>query len=81
MWGFFFEGKIKKIGKIKRFVNKKYQTITYYGMSGDDLQSEIIKNSIEGIDRIVPFGNSLNIDMIWDGMDLNNMLTRIIHKV
>lgn len=81
MWGFFFEGKIKKISKIKSFVNKKYQTITYYGMRSDILQSEIIKNSIDGIDRIVPFGNSLNIDMIWDGMDLNNMLTRIVHKV
>ena len=81
MWGCFFEGKIKKFSDIKSFVNKKYQTITYYGIKSDDVHSEIIKNSIEGVDRIVPFGNSLNIDMIWDGMDLNNMLTRIVHKV
>ena len=33
---------------------------------------------MNGIDRAVPVGQSLNLDFNWDGFDLNNSLTREI---
>ena len=35
-------------------------------------------NKFEGIDRIVPVGRTLDMDVIWDGFDLPNTLSRII---
>ena len=37
-----------------------------------------MKNSLNGIDRIVPIGQALDINFVWDGHDLNRSLTRII---
>ena len=33
--------------------------------------------NLSGIDRIVPIGRSLEINMLWDGYDLNNLLTKV----
>ena len=38
------------------------------------------KYKLKGIDRVVPVGQSLNINLIWDGYDLSKSLTRIIGK-
>ena len=37
-----------------------------------------ICNHFNGIDRIVPIGQALNINLIWDGYDLSKILTREI---
>ena len=34
-------------------------------------------NLLEGIEG-VPIGQALNLDLVWDGYDLNKTLTRII---
>ena len=33
----------------------------------------IINNKIKGIDRIVPIGQALELDFIWDGYDINKL--------
>ena len=80
LWGLFFQSKINNLKDIKKFSNRKYQTLTYFGFDPEKIIKSIFLHNINGIDRVVPFGQSLNIDMIWDGMDLNSMLTRIISK-
>ena len=35
-------------------------------------------NNFKGIDRVVPFGQALNINLIWDGYDLTKILSREI---
>ena len=35
-------------------------------------------NNLLGIDRIVPIGEALNIEIIWDGYDVIRSLSRII---
>ena len=32
----------------------------------------ILNNSPKGIDRVVPIGQALDIDFIWDGYDIYN---------
>ena len=59
-------------------ISNRYQTITYFGIDADKLAENFIDASVEGIDRIVPVGNGLHLDLIWDGYDIIRMLSRII---
>ena len=38
----------------------------------------VFENKLKGIDRIVPIGSSLNIGFVWDGYNIDKMLTRVI---
>lgn len=78
MWGFFYEYSTSNLNKISKFINKKYQTLTYFGVSKEIIKKFVIKNSLPGIDRIVPIGQALEINLNWDGYDLNNSLSRVI---
>lgn len=77
-WGYFYQYKIDKFGDIEKFVDKNCQTLTYYGYSKKFIQHFFKFKKFSGIDRIVPIGQSLDINMHWDGYDLNKILTKII---
>ena len=77
-WGFFYEFQVNKLNSISKFINKKYQTLTYYGEKKENLKKFIIQNNILGIDRVVPIGQALEIGLYWDGYDLNSSLSRIV---
>ena len=77
-WGFFYECNIKDLNILKNISNKKLQTLTYFGFSKKYLKSFFQSNNFNGIDRVVPFGQALNIDLIWDGYDITKLLTRRI---
>ncbi len=77
-WGFFYECNIKDLNILKNITNKKLQTLTYFGFSKKYLKSFFQSNNFNGIDRVVPFGQALNIDLIWDGYDITKLLTRRI---
>lgn len=77
-FGHFFEVEINNLEKIKDIISEKYQTITYFGVNKNELIEFIYKNKLLGIDRIVPIGQALSIDSIWDGYDIIKTLSRII---
>ena len=77
-WGLFFEYETNDLNKISDFLNKKFQTLTYFGLHKEICKKIIIGNLTNGIDRIVPIGQALDISFNWDGYDLNKSLTRII---
>ena len=77
-WGFFYEYNINDLNKMKSYINNKYQTLTYFGISKDILKNFVLKNRLEGIDRIVPIGQALDISFFWDGYDLNRTLSRVV---
>ena len=76
--GTFFEKNIKNISYLKKYITKKCQTITYFGLKKSDIQIFLNKSNLQGVDRIVPIGNGLEIDTVWDGYDTINALSRII---
>ena len=43
------------------------------------LKEFILENEVEGIDRIVPIGNSFDINQLWDGYDIISNLTRLVN--
>ena len=77
-WGFFYEHENNNLNKIAKFISKKYQTLTYFGIEKEKLKNFLISNHLSGIDRIVPIGQALEMSLNWDGYDINNALTRTI---
>ncbi len=59
--------------------DKRCQTIGYIG--DKDMFTQLILSGVKGVDRIVPLGKTMDFDLIWDGYDLTNMLTRIVDFV
>jgi len=78
-WGLFYEYDAKNIKDFENIVNYKYQTLSYFGFDKKLLKNLVIKNHLTGIDRIVPIGQTLNIDLIWDGYDVLSSLSRIVN--
>jgi hypothetical protein len=76
--GYFYEYDLKALDELIPFINEKYQTVTYYGISSETLKEFVIRNQLRGIDRIVPIGSAMNIGVIWDGYDLINILSRAV---
>ena len=76
--GTFFQKNINKLNVLSKFITKKCQTITYYGFQKKELKFFMTNNNLLGIDRIVPIGKALNIEIIWDGYDVIRSLSRII---
>ena len=76
--GFFFEYSLKHIEELAAVITEKYQTITYFGIEPEALRESLITANVRGIDRIVPIGQAMNIDVIWDGHDLIRELSRIV---
>ena len=77
-WGFFYECNIKNLKNISFVINRGLQTLTYFGFSKQFVKTFFKSNNFNGIDRVVPFGQALNINLIWDGYDLTKILSRKI---
>lgn len=77
-FGYFYEYDTDDINSIAHIINNKYQTLTYFGVDKSELLGFVVKNRLSGIDRILPVGRALDIDVIWDGYDIVKSLSRII---
>jgi len=77
-FGYFYEYDTDDINSITHIINNKYQTLTYFGVDKSELLGFVVKNRLLGIDRIVPIGKALDMDIIWDGYDIIRSLSRII---
>jgi hypothetical protein len=78
--GYFYEYTLGDISEIVPFVTEKFQTVTYFGVDSEKIRGFVISNRLRGIDRIVPIGKAMDIDIMWDGFDLVRMLSRYVDK-
>jgi hypothetical protein len=76
--GYVLEKRIKNLTELTPFIDKKFQTLSYFGVSKSELKQFIKTQKPAGIDRIIPIGSALDIGIIWDGYDLVRTLSRII---
>lgn len=76
--GLFYEMEVKEFSEILPFMTKKHQTISQFGFSKKELTKIIYEFMPIGIDRIVPIGNAMNFNYIWDGYDLLSEFCREI---
>ena len=73
--GLFVESHISELHDLNRFLTPAYQTMTYWGV--DDVE-EWLKHCLVGVDRVVPVGQALDFNVVWDAMDLVRGLGRIV---
>lgn len=76
--GTIHEVALSSLEDLASIVNESYQTLTYFGHSPEDILACIQDNRLRGIDRVVPVGQALEMDILWDGHQLVNSLSRII---
>jgi hypothetical protein len=59
-------------------VNERYQTMCIQGVATEAVRELIVRHGLRGIDRVVPVGRALDMDIVWDGYDLIGSLSRLI---
>ena len=69
---------LKNIKEIYKYLEPKEQTLSYYGFKKEELITLAMKIENRAVDRIVPIGEALNFDYIWDGINLLESFTRKI---
>jgi hypothetical protein len=52
------------------FVNQSTQTITYFGIDDSERQQIMRLIALRGADRLVPVGEALQFEPVWDGFDV-----------
>lgn len=68
--GYVYYDIVDSLNKLPEYVDPKTQTITYWGIEENDLKDILNFTPIESIDRIVPIGQALDFDYIWDGYNI-----------
>ena len=77
-FGMIHEVTLESFEPIASIVNEKYQTLTYFGLDPKIIRDFITKYRLRGIDRIVPIGKALDMDIYWDGYEIISALSRSI---
>lgn len=75
--GYFFEYDCRDIMELRDLCDDiRCQTISYLG--DREMFRPLLASGIQGVDRIVPVGKTMDFDWIWDGYNLYERLTRAI---
>lgn len=75
--GYFYEFDCDDILALRDFCgDPRCQTVGLLG--GKSLLEPLIQAGIRGVDRVVPIGYTMDFDLIWDGYNLVERLTRTI---
>lgn len=74
--GFFFEYRLRDILELVPLCSVNMQTVAFLG--DREVFRPLFKHGVKGIDRITEIGHTMDFDLIWDGYDLVERLTRTI---
>lgn len=76
--GLIYHVPIEDLGILQDWMTVKDQTLAYYGFEKEGLKEWIKSLNGIGVTRIIPIGQALNFDYLWDGYNLLNELTKTI---
>ena len=76
--GFFYEYSCNDLTELLPLCGLRCQTISYLGSK--EMFDSLLTNELSGVDRVVPIGKTMNFDLIWDGYNLYEMMTRRIQR-
>lgn len=74
--GLFYEYDVRTFIDASHMIRDKDQTLAYFGIERQQLQAFIEAIPSRGLDRIVPIGQALNFEGIWDGQSFLTSFTR-----
>ncbi len=61
---------IDRLDRLLEVAAPKDQTIVHFGFHPDELQSLAFRIGSRGVDRLVPIGEALTFEVVWDGQDM-----------
>ncbi len=79
--GFFYEYDAASLTDLLPIALSKSQTVTYFGITREQIIRFINEDHPQGVDRFVPMGKSLDFSLVWDGYDLITTLSRIVNVI
>jgi Acyl-CoA reductase (LuxC) len=69
---------VADLSEVLEFVDEGDQTVTHWGIAGAALRDFAAQAGARGLDRVVPIGEALAFDVVWDGFHLvDDMLRRV----
>lgn len=77
-YGLFFEYEFDELKELEFMSDGKVQTCAVCGIDEEEVRNYLVENGITGVDRVVAFGRTLDIDTVWDGYDIISSMSRII---
>jgi hypothetical protein len=76
--GLFLEQMLTSLTELAPQLTDKEQTLAVFGFDREAIVNFVGQLKPRAIDRIIPIGQSLSFDWIWDGCDLIEFFTRKI---
>jgi len=77
--GYFYEYDAESLTDLLPIATIKSQTVTYYGLTREQIIKFVNDDHPQGVDRFVPVGKSMDFTLVWDGYDLITTLSRIVN--
>jgi hypothetical protein len=74
--GFLRHYRLDRLDELAEYAEEGDQTVTHFGFEETDLRRVALRLGERGVDRIVPVGDALAFDPVWDGFDLIDDFTR-----
>jgi Acyl-CoA reductase (LuxC) len=69
---------VAALADVLEFVDEGDQTVTWWGLDPAELRAFAAGAGARGLDRVVPIGEALAFDVVWDGFHLiDDMLRRV----
>jgi hypothetical protein len=68
--------RLDRLDDLAGFAEEGDQTVTHFGFGADELRELARRAGARGVDRVVPVGEALAFDVVWDGFDLLDDFTR-----
>lgn len=77
--GYFFEYETENLREILPVLTKQCQTISLLGIEKEQIKKLVFENGVRGVDRIVPLGQTMGLEFIWDGFKMIEAMTRFVY--
>lgn len=77
-FGLFFQGELASLDALAPLLTPKVQTLVCAGIDPGPVAEQLASQGAAGVDRVVPLGQALELDTIWDGKDVIAALSRMI---
>jgi hypothetical protein len=74
--GLLYRCRVDAVAEIAPMIDRSVQTLTHFGIDRATLEALARTLAGKGIDRMVPLGQALAFDLVWDGYDLIDEFTR-----
>lgn len=69
---------VARLSDVLEFIDERDQTLTHWGLEAEALRDFAAGAGARGLDRLVPIGDALAFDVVWDGFHLiDDMLRRV----